>query len=100
MYSLLALTVSLCPSVTRSCEENVLDQLKGKVEDDIRRMQNGEKEAYEKLFAYGCPKYISTTAPDFDTMADTRSHAYKAQAKLFLVEVRFTKEMTIHSLRS
>lgn len=86
LYNLLAVTVSLCPAVARWCEENVLDQLKSKLEDDIRRMHNGEMEAYEKLFAYGCPKFVTVAPVDLDSMSDTRMAAYKAQLKSFLAE--------------
>lgn len=88
MYHLLAVCVSLCPAVLRWCEENVREQLKLKLENDIHRMNNGDMNAYEKAFAYGCPKFIHDNPPDLENLQDTKAVAYKAQLKMFLAEVR------------
>lgn len=85
---MLAVCVSLCPAVLRWCEENVREQLKLKLENDIHRMNNGDMNSYEKAFAYGCPKFFTDAAPDLDTLQDTRFVAYKTQLKMFLTEVR------------
>lgn len=68
MYALLAVCLSLCPQ-TKLVDENVSTQLKEKYNDKMTKMQRYDDEAstvYDELFSYGCPKFITPSAPVLD----------------------------------
>lgn len=68
MYALLAVCLSLCPQ-SKLLDENVSTQLKEKYNDKMTKMQRYDDEAstvYDELFSYGCPKFITPSAPALD----------------------------------
>jgi hypothetical protein len=88
LYKLLAITVAMCPSVTRWCEEHVSEQLNMKCQDQIVKMQSGNIETYKVFFGKACPRFVSPTGPDLDGETDTSMLGYAAQQQAFVAEVR------------
>ena len=92
MYSLLALTIPLCP-VVRTLDDGVAKQLREKHGDKLSRMQMGGAEAesvYEELYAFGCPKFVTTSVPPeaLETLNNYNTQAYNRQLQCFMAEVR------------
>ena len=88
LYKLLALAVSLCPSVVRWCEETVIEQLNMKCQDAISKMQNGSIETYNLYFGKSCPRFVTPTGPDLEGETDTSRLGYQAQQQIFIAEAR------------
>ena len=91
MYALLAVTLALCPAASTRLDEAVATSLREKYEEKTRSMASGSVDAFEELFAYGCPKFASASPPDWaNTHANTNAVAYKTQLSMFmgLVEER------------
>jgi hypothetical protein len=68
MYALLAICLSLCPQ-NKLIDENVSTQLKEKYNDKMTKMQRYDDEAYaayDELFSYACPKFITPSPPILD----------------------------------
>lgn len=68
MYALLAICLSLCPQ-NKLIDENVSTQLKEKYNDKMTKMQRYDDEAYaayDELFSYACPKFITPSPPVLD----------------------------------
>lgn len=67
------------------------------------RMQsnNVDLSAYEELFAFACPKFVSPSPPPYDDLPPTYNpqEAYRLQLKLFLAEVRNDPGVQIHPPR-
>jgi len=100
MYALLALSVSLSPQ--QQTDDNLLVTLRDKFADRMTRMQsnNVDISAYEELFAFACPKFVSPAPPNYTDLPLNYSHqeAYRLQLKLFLTEVQQQKMLpTIRS---
>eukprot|EP00270_Netrium_digitus_P006937 TRINITY_DN2000_c0_g1_i1.p1 TRINITY_DN2000_c0_g1~~TRINITY_DN2000_c0_g1_i1.p1 ORF type:complete len:535 (-),score=145.97 TRINITY_DN2000_c0_g1_i1:198-1802(-) len=88
MYALLAICLSLCPH-TKLVEESVNVQLREKNGEKMQRMQRGDETAYDELFSYACPKFITPAPPDYDAPpANYNQDAYRLQLKMFLQDVR------------
>ncbi|KAJ3701040.1 hypothetical protein LUZ61_004745 [Rhynchospora tenuis] len=91
MYALLAVCLSLCPQL-KLVDENVSTQLKEKYNDKMTKMQRYDDEAstvYDELFSYGCPKFITPSAPVLDEpLTNYNQEAYRLQLKMFLFEVK------------
>lgn len=48
-----------------------------------------DQEAIDELFQYGCPKFVSPVAPDYDVPDPEEQHApYRMQLKMFRREVQ------------
>ncbi|KZV98053.1 hypothetical protein EXIGLDRAFT_607459 [Exidia glandulosa HHB12029] len=56
MYALFALCTALSPS---RLDDNVLSGAKERFNDQTARMARGDQSAYEELYSYACPKFIS-----------------------------------------
>jgi translation initiation factor 3 subunit L len=68
MYALLVICLSLCPQ-NKLIDENVSTQLKEKYNDKMTKMQRYDDEAYaayDELFSYACPKFITPSPPVLD----------------------------------
>lgn len=68
MYALLVICLSLCPQ-NKLIDENVSTQLKEKYNDKMTKMQRYDDEAYaayDELFSYACPKFITPSPPILD----------------------------------
>ena len=90
MYALLAIAASLSP---QPLDENLITTLRDKYGDRMARMQSNNVDlgAYEELFAFACPKFISPSPPPYDaeTGALPENYApqehYRLQLRLFMV---------------
>ena len=86
MYALLAVAASLSP---QPLDENLITTLRDKYGDRMSRMQsnNVDMSAYEELFAFACPKFISPAPPPYDDLPATYNpqEAYRLQLRLFSV---------------
>jgi len=89
MYGLLAIAVSLSPQ--QQTDDNILSTLRDKFSDRLTRMQsnNVDVAAYEELFAFACPKFVSPSPPNYDDLPPNYQpqEAYRLQLKLFLSTV-------------
>ena len=90
MYALLAISVSLCPSAASLLEETVQTNSNEKHREKINRMtRNYDVTAFDDLFTYGCPKFITPAPPSYeDTSRNFHQDAFKCQQKLFLKHVQ------------
>jgi len=100
MYALLAITLSMSPQHT--VDENLQSTLKEKFGERMARMQanNMDMGAYEDLFSFACPKFISPAAPKYDDLPANYNaqEAYKLQLRLFLQEV--SQQKLLPTIRS
>ncbi|CAK8684191.1 eukaryotic translation initiation factor 3 subunit L-like [Clavelina lepadiformis] len=86
MFNLLALCANLYPV---RIDESLAQSMREKVgADKWQRMQKGDKSAFEESFSFGCPKFLSPVAPNFDA-GPLNSHKEPMihQCKVFLEEV-------------
>lgn len=101
MYALLAVCLSLCPQ-NKLIDENVSTQLKEKYGDKMTKMQRYDDEAYaayDELFSYACPKFITPSPPVLDQpLTNYNQDAYRLQLKLFLYEVK--QQQLLSGIRS
>ncbi|ONM28259.1 RNA polymerase I-associated factor PAF67, partial [Zea mays] len=101
MYALLAICLSLCPQ-NKLIDENVSTQLKEKYNDKMTKMQRYDDEAYaayDELFSYACPKFITPSPPILDQpLTNYNQDAYRLQLKLFLYEVK--QQQLLSGIRS
>ncbi|ONM28261.1 RNA polymerase I-associated factor PAF67 [Zea mays] len=129
MYALLAICLSLCPQ-NKLIDENVSTQLKEKYNDKMTKMQRYDDEAYaayDELFSYACPKFITPSPPILDQPLTNynqtviflarlivqealpilalpgkpnllQQDAYRLQLKLFLYEVK--QQQLLSGIRS
>jgi translation initiation factor 3 subunit L len=94
MYALLAISMALCPTVSRQLEESVSNTLREKHGEKIKFMSAGSMETYEELFSYACPKFVSPTAPDWhDSSCNTNAMAFKAQWAPFMAVIEERKHL-------
>lgn len=96
MYALLAVAASLCPQ--QSLDENLVHQLRDKYGDRMGRMQSNNVDvgAYEELFAFACPKFISPAPPSYDSLPPNYNpqEAYRLQLRLFMVSSTHPRDPT------
>lgn len=92
LIHLLAIVMTLCP---QRIDESVQTELIAKCGDKIMRMGKGDEGAFEELFANGCPKFISSTAPNFDNVSNRNMEPYKLQLKIFLNEIRQSLQLPL-----
>lgn len=81
MKSLLALCVSLCP-VAIDDRVSALISVSGK---KLARIQKGDLQVQEELFAAGCPKFISPAMGESSDLALTQSDLVKQQVRRLLL---------------
>jgi translation initiation factor 3 subunit L len=101
MFALLAVCLSLCPQ-NKLIDENVSTQLKEKYGDKMTKMQRCDDEAhaaYDELFSFACPKFITPSPPVLDQpLTNYNQDAYRLQLKLFLYEVK--QQQLLSGIRS
>lgn len=86
MYALLMLALALCP---RPLDEALERTIREKHGDKQAALQRGEELAFEELFSYACPKFVTATVADFDNVDSFNGgEAHQRQLKLFLQEVK------------
>lgn len=66
----------------------MLGVLREKYEAKMVRMGRGEEAVYEELFNFAAPKFTASTFPEPATPANPNVEAGKAQAQVFLDDVR------------
>jgi len=94
MFGLLSICLSLCP---QRVDENIHTVLKDKYTDKMQKMQKGEIVAFEELFTFCCPKFITAAAPNYGGVLEdpikypavnSNQEATQLQTKLFLIEAK------------
>jgi translation initiation factor 3 subunit L len=95
MMSLLALSLALRP---QHVDESVLSLVRDKSGDRLARMRAGEAHAFEDLFSYASPKFISPAPPEYDVVADSHMDAPKLQTRLFMAQVK--QQLLLPEIRS
>lgn len=63
MFAMLSMAVSLFP---QRIDDQVHSNLRDKYGDRMLKMQRGDNETFEELFAYCCPKFVSPNIPPMD----------------------------------
>ena len=104
MYALFAICNALSPN---RLDDNILNIVKERFGEQVSKMSRGEEgiPAFEELFTYACPKFVSANPPPYD---DTEalaayledSHVDPAQRHLkdFIADVR--AQLPVPTLRS
>ena len=104
MYALVAMAVTLGGSgagggsngnngVMRLLEEGVVGALREKHGDDMSRMAQGVVSAFDEMFSFSCPKFVTPSPPEAPGAdgegagANFNEEAYRAQLKTFIAEV-------------
>ena len=99
MYALTAMAVTLGGSglgggsngntrVMRLLEEGVVGALREKHGDDMSRMAQGVVSAFDELFSFACPKFVTPSGPKEGDEGNYNEEAYRAQLKAFIAEVQ------------
>eukprot|EP00040_Diaphanoeca_grandis_P017930 m.94246 g.94246 ORF g.94246 m.94246 type:complete len:535 (-) comp26702_c0_seq1:442-2046(-) len=93
LFHLLAIVMTLCP---QRIDESVHLQLLERCGDRMIRMGKRDDAALEELFSGGCPKFISSTAPNYeDRLKNQNMEPYKLQLKIFLAEIRQSLQLPL-----
>lgn len=99
LYSLLAITFSLCPSAQKLIDESVLASLKERHGEDgkMAKMSRGEEATFDRLFSYACPRFITAAPPayPYQSSANLSQEAYSYQLNIFLKDVRTGQELPL-----
>ena len=104
MYALFAICNALSPS---RLDDNILNIVKERFGEQVTKMSRGEEgiPAFEELFTYACPKFVSANPPPYDdaealTAYLEDSHIDPAQRHLkdFIADVR--AQLPVPTLRS
>lgn len=77
MYALLAVAVSVS---SQRVEENLYTNLRSSHMTLMDRMAKGEVAAFEEAFVSACPKFVTTTAPNFAALREAAEKAAKEAA--------------------
>merc|ERR1711959_862289 len=95
MYSLLLICLALSP---QPVDEMIQRTIQDKHSERQMRLQRdlaearGTYEAFEELFTFNCPKFVSAAPPDYEKFGGGQDYdyaeAHKRQTTLFLQEVR------------
>lgn len=106
MYALFAICNALSPS---RLDDNILNIVKEKYGDQVSRMSRGRTEdaipAFQELFVYACPKFITANPPPFEDpealaayMGDPPLEPAQRHLQLFLSDIR--AQASVPTLRS
>jgi translation initiation factor 3 subunit L len=94
MYAALAITSSLCAAVQKKLDEAAASALREKYGDKIRSMTSGSFVTYEELFNYCCPKFVSSSPPEWsDAACNSNFAAVKTQLAIFMETVEERKHL-------
>lgn len=85
MMALLALCLAMQP---QQVDESTMSLMRDRSGERLSRLRQGELQAFEDLFNYACPKFISPAPPDYDAAEDTNMEAPRLQTKLYMQVVR------------
>lgn len=99
MIALLAIVTHICSGV--KIEDSLERTIREKHGKQLAKIDSGE-EAYDELFCFACPKFISAAVPDYNNLSDdggnSGQEAYKLQVEQFLKEM--DQQRTLGKLRS
>jgi len=104
MYALFAICNALSPS---RLDDNILNIVKDRYGDQFAKLSRGDEglPAFEELFLYACPKFISANPPPYDDPEQLASYAEDPPAEpaqrhlaLFVTDVR--AQAAVPTLRS
>ncbi|KAI0288326.1 eukaryotic translation initiation factor 3 subunit 6 [Russula brevipes] len=104
MYALFAICNALSPS---RLDDNILNIVKDRYGDQFAKLSRGDEglPAFEELFLYACPKFISANPPPYDDpeqlaayAEDLPSEPAQRHLALFLADVR--AQAAVPTLRS
>lgn len=97
LFSLLAVTVALCPRAQRLLDESVANALMAKHRDIISAIgRNDGVDALRDRFAYACPRFINPDMPNYSNATELNHHNdvfWQAQAAKFAAEVEKRKHV-------
>jgi len=93
IYGLLAICLSLCP---QRVEESIQATLRDNYGEKMAKLQRGEELAFEELFLYSCPEFVSPSPFNYALLEDPKSHnaanyhqdLMRLQMKLFLNSIK------------
>merc|ERR1711976_823488 len=66
MYALMLISLALCPRPIDESLEKIIKE--PPYAEKQARLQRGEELAFEELFSYACPKFVSAAPPNFDNL--------------------------------
>ncbi|KAH9991984.1 eukaryotic translation initiation factor 3 subunit 6 [Russula compacta] len=104
MYALFAICNALSPS---RLDDNILNIVKDRYGDQFAKLSRGDEglPAFEELFLYACPKFISANPPPYNDQEQLAAYAEEPPAEpaqrhlaLFLADVR--SQAAVPTLRS
>lgn len=96
--ALLAVAVALCPA-HKLVDESVSNVVRDKYGEKMIKMAQGDTDAYDELFSFACPKFITPSPPAYDDPnINYNQEAYRLQLRMFLGEVR--SQQMVPTLRS
>lgn len=108
MYALSALCAALAPGAGARPDEHVQTSVRERFGEQVARMARGGADslpAFEELFVYACPKFISANAPPYDDpsalaayAADPPAEPVQRHVALFISDVR--AQLSAPTLRS
>lgn len=96
MMVLLSLCLALRPSI--HVDESVYSAVQEKASDRLARMRHGDTAAFEDVFQYASPKFISPAPPNFNVIDDYNMEAPRLQKRLFMTEV--SQQLLLPKIRS
>ena len=57
-------------SFPQHVDEVVNSQLRERYQDKVSQLQKGELKAFEDMFFFACPKFMSPIPPDYDSLPE------------------------------
>ena len=85
LFNLLAIAITINP---QRIDESVQSELLSSCGEKMTKMQKGEMALFKELFAYGCPKFVIPTTPDYNKLTEeSLNEPFKLQCKIFMAEL-------------
>lgn len=75
-------------------DENIMHDIKDKLEDKFGRLKSGDLAAFEEVLSASAPKFLTVSAPNYDAHVDVHTDALALQLKIFISEVKQRLNMT------
>jgi translation initiation factor 3 subunit L len=79
-------------------DENVLNEMRDRLDDKLTRMRSHEVAAFEEVFHSAAPKFLTVSAPNYDAGQNVHTEAGALQLAQFSAEVKSRAHM--HELYS
>jgi translation initiation factor 3 subunit L len=85
LFNLLAIALTINP---KTIDQSVQTQLGEICGEKMIKMQKGDLSTFKEVFAYGCPKFVMPTAPDYSKLTEDSLNApFQLQCKVFMSEL-------------